>query len=89
MVARTGKAKAERKHAKRRMVERFGIPIGDETIREIVAAIQKGTATFIAKQSNRVTLWELKIHDQLARVAYDKHTKEIITVLRPGDESQY
>ena len=71
------------------MVERFGIPVGDETLRQAVQEIQAGTATFIRKQSNRVTLWELKIHDLLARVAYDKNTKEIITILRPGDESQY
>lgn len=84
-----GKAAAERKHAKRRMVERFGIPVGDETLRKVVAAIQAGSAKFIRKQSNRVTLWEYPIHDVLARIAYDKKTKEIITILRPGDESQY
>lgn len=84
-----GKAAAERKHAKRRMVERFGIPVGDETLRKVVLEIQQGKATFIRKQSNRVTLWEVMIHDLLTRVAYDKNTKEIITILRPGDESQY
>jgi len=84
-----GKAAAERKHAKRRMAERFGISVGDETLREVVLAIQQGKATFVRKQSNRVTLWEVMIHDILTRVVYDKNTKEIITILRPGDESQY
>jgi hypothetical protein len=84
-----GKAAAERKHAKRRMVERFGIPVGDETLRQAVLDIQQGRAKPIRKQSLRVTLFELMIHDILVRVAYDKNTKEIITILRPGDESQY
>lgn len=71
------------------MVERFGIPVGDETLRQAVLDIQQGRAKPIRKQSLRVTLFELMIHDILVRVAYDKNTKEIITILRPGDESQY
>lgn len=63
--------------------------MGDETLRQAVLAIQGGKAKFIRKQSNRVTLWELPINDVLTRVAYDKNTKEIITILRPGEENQY
>lgn len=83
-----GKAAAERKHAKRRMVERFGIPVGDETLRRAVESIQSGAAKFIRRSSNRVTLWELPINEVLVRVAYDKNTKEIITIFRPGDEGR-
>ena len=84
-----GNAAAERKHAKRRMVERFGIPVGDETLRQVVLAIQQGKAEFHDKQSNRVTRWHTEIHGMRVLVCYDKNTKEIITILRPGDESQY
>lgn len=71
------------------MVERFGIPVGDETLRQVVLAIQQGKAKFIKRQTNRITVFELLIHEQMARVVYDSHRKEIVTILRPGDESQY
>ena len=81
-----GRASNERKHAKRRFLERFGFPVGDDTLRGIVALIQKGAAGFHRKDSNRVTLWNVLIHGFPARVAYDKNTKEIITVMRPEDD---
>jgi len=81
-----GKAAAERKHAKRRMRERFGIPVGDETLRQVVLAIQQGKADFYDKQSNRVTRWQVEIHGVLVLVCYDKHRKQIITTLPPLKE---
>jgi Na+/H+-translocating membrane pyrophosphatase len=78
------KAIAERTHAKRRAYERLGVHVGNETLREIVQAIQKGQAKFICRESNRVTVFEYPVHDIPAWVVYDKHTKQIVTILKPG-----
>lgn len=67
------------------MLERFGIPVGDETLRKAVEEIQNGTAKFVRRSTLRVSLFELTIHNILVQVAYDKRTKEIITIYRPGE----
>ena len=67
-------------------MERFGVAVGDATLREAVAVIQSGKAKLIRRQSLRVTIWELEIHGLPTRVVYDKNTKEIVTILRTGEE---
>lgn len=80
------KADSERGHAKRRMLERFGVSPSDQDLRQAVLAIQQGKAKLIRKQSKRVTVWELMLLEWLVWVAYDKFTKEITTVMRPREE---
>lgn len=83
------KKTAQRRHAKRRAAQRFGVNVGTETLRAAVTAIQSGQAKHIETQSNRISVHELEIHGILMRVVYDKHRKEIVTVLRPGGQLQY
>jgi hypothetical protein len=81
-----GKAAAERRHAKRRARLRFDLDLTDEDLRQAVKAIQAGEAKHYETQSNRVTKFDLTLKGVLVRVAYDKTTKEIITVMRPRVE---
>jgi len=83
---RLNKADAQSAHARRRVVERFGFPIGEERLEEIAEEIRQGRAKFLYRTSNRVTVWETMIEERPARVVYDKRTKRIVTVIRPEDD---
>lgn len=83
------KKKSQRLHFRRRALERVGFAIGERAIREMVRRIQEGEATFVRRQSNRVTLWEVEVPEEdgrKVRCVYDKRTKEIVTVLPTVEE---
>jgi hypothetical protein len=77
------KRKAQLVHAKRRALERFGIELSRKSIERIVADIQAGRASFLRKQSGRVSLFEIELESCLMVVAYDKTRKSIVTCLLP------
>jgi hypothetical protein len=79
---KTAKAKALRIHTKRRAYARLGIVLTDQDLNGIVRDIQKGRGTCLEKQSNRRSVWEVKVKDRLCRVVYDKYRKTIITLLK-------
>jgi len=80
------KAKAEIRHTKRRCQERYGIKLSKEDCTKLAEQIRLNKAIFLERQSNRVTIWEITLPDgQKARAAYDKHRKNIITVLPSKD----
>ena len=79
----TSKAGAQRIHFRRRSRERAGFEIGRAGQDEIVALIQKGKATFLRRQSLRVTLWRLVYNGAEIVVVYDANRKTVVTVL-PG-----
>ena len=79
------KAKAQRNHAKKRSVERFGAAIGDTGLAKIVAQIQNGQAKFVERQSLRISVWEIDYHGQRCNVVYDKQRKTIVTFLFTDD----
>jgi hypothetical protein len=75
------KAKTERRHALRRFRERFGFSVHDHEYVEIVRKIQNNEAKYLARQSNRVTLWQQNVRGEEVVLFYDKMRKEIVTVL--------
>lgn len=79
----TSKAAQQRKHAKRRARQRFGIILtqNDEAI--IKQKIQNCEAIFIYKQSNRVSHFGIKFQGKDMIVIYDKIHKTIVTFLYP------
>ncbi len=83
------KAKAQRKHAKRRASERYNLSINRHDQHEMVRMIQVGpgpNVRFVEKQSLRVSLWEIFFKDQWCKVVYDCQRKTIVTFLpRPLD----
>lgn len=87
---RAGKAYAQRKHAKRRFLQRTGILLTRELHDQLIAKISEGSsdAVFVEKQSNRVSVWDVthKVGDyqkeeMTFRVVYDKMRRNITTVL--------
>ena len=96
-MARSKKEASER-HLQRRFGERFGIRLSKEGMKKIVLSIQNGTATFVKRSSNRVTVWDVPCRvvvpvgeiydkDETFRVAYDTERKIPVTVF-PGKQIQ-
>lgn len=85
--AQRRKAKSlQRDHAKSSMLEKFGVPVGDKTLNELIAQIQTGSQVCVLKCSNRVSIFEMLIHGIRARVAYDRSRKEVFDVFRCDDD---
>jgi hypothetical protein len=82
----SSKAKSQKRHAARRLHERFDIQIKQHEYQELVRQIQSGQAKFIEKQSNRVKVLEVELRGIKIRVCYDKQRKTIITAL-PAEDS--
>jgi hypothetical protein len=83
-TTRGTKREAQRRHAKRRAAERFGVNLNHALHTELVQAIQAGQATFVRRQSHRVSHFDVTLPTgQTARVVYDRHRKVLITVLPP------
>lgn len=79
----TSKRKAQRRHAKRRALERYGMVVGEHTLDDMVRKIQRGEGEFVERQSHRVTLWKVDGR----RVVYDKVRKTIVSFL-PDSERE-
>lgn len=85
---RPKKVICQRIHAKNRFLERTGLVMTTAQLDGLVAQIQSGQATLIRKQSNRSSLWHVWHVDRFLRVAYDKRTHAIVTVLPQGDTNE-
>lgn len=68
-------------HANRRCKQRFGFRLGKKGQRELVSLIQKNKATFVKRQSLRVTVWDVVFKNKPMRLVYCTATKKIATVL--------
>lgn len=75
------KKKAQSIHAKRRANQRYDLTLSSKDLKEVVKRIQAGNATFIRRDSLRVTVWKILIHDTIVKVAYDRIRKQIVTFL--------
>lgn len=76
-----GKEEAQRKHAKSRSTQRFGVAFTREAEKEILEKIKTGRATFIEKQSNRVSLFGVIYCGKETVVVYDRHRGTIVTLM--------
>jgi hypothetical protein len=77
-----GKKKvAQRRHAKRRAAERYGLELNRHDMRTLVEQIQHGDAEFIERQSLRVSVWWVTVGGKRCRVVYDRLRKTIVTFL--------
>lgn len=79
------KSVAQRIHAHRRAVERYGY-MSDDIQNELIKRVQKGAlwnkkATFLGRQSERVTWWDVKYGSDIFRLAYDRKRHTIITFI--------
>lgn len=79
------KEQCQNVHARRRFIQRFGIPLTKELKAKLLDLIYAGHAQFIEKQSNRISLFDMNIPDNgtKIRVVYDKIRHNIVSVLYP------
>ena len=75
------KERAQRFHAKTRALERYDIALNNKDLQAIAKLIQDRKAIFVEKQSLRVTLWDVDYNGIRMRTVYDRHRKQIVTVL--------
>lgn len=81
------KKESQQRHAKKRFMTRFGIPLTTELHSILVKKIQSNGAVLVEKQSNRVSVFDVPVPPRLVecisnlRVVYDKNTKNIVTTL--------
>lgn len=80
------KAKNQRIHAKRRAEQRFGLTLSRADLNELVRQIQRGEAEFLARESNRVSRFRVRVRGASAEVIYDKQRKNIVTFFPPDTE---
>ena len=75
------KEKSQKKHTVMRALLRFGIELSNGMHESIVSSIQAGTAKFLEKQSNRVSVFKVDAEVQPVAVAYDKKRGSIATMM--------
>lgn len=75
------KKEAQRSHAKRRALERYGLQLNRFDIKTIIKMIQTQNAFFIESQSHRLKKYQITYKSTTAIVIYDKLRKEIVTFL--------
>lgn len=80
------KAQSQKVHARRRSAERFGVCLTSEAEREIVEKIRSGRATFIRRQSNRVSLFGVIFAGKETVVVYDRSRGTVVTLIPRGAE---
>jgi hypothetical protein len=81
------KAEAQRRHARSRAFERYGLEIGADSHSRIVEAIQQGRSRHVETQSLRVVIHDVDLDGLTVRVVYDRQRKQIATFLpRPNPE---
>lgn len=85
------KAAAQLFHAKRRLLERYGITLRVREIRGLAERIrtrkkapEETRPTFVVRQSLRLTVWALQHNGTPLVVVYDKLRNTIVTALPPG-----
>jgi hypothetical protein len=80
-----GKAQSQRIHARRRFAERFpGLNFNKRVRQEMSSKIKKGLGICVARQSHRVSVLDLEYDGKTYRLVWDKHRKNIVTVLPDG-----
>lgn len=75
------KKQAQQEHAKRRARERFGCKFTHEDEQEIIEKIQNGVATFIQKQTNRISLFGVIYQGVETVIVYDRERKVVVTLM--------
>ena len=81
MHRKRSKRKDQQRHARNRAMERLGLNIGANSQDEIVRMIQQGECTFVRKDSNRVSVFDVEFKQETLRVVYDKQRKSLATIM--------
>ncbi len=92
------KARSQRRHTTKRAAQRYDLHLTHRDLEGIVRDIRENRARLVERQSNRVSLYEVKVVKSLddvwrhipesfevvvALVAYDNHRQQISSFLPP------
>jgi len=80
-IGKPGKDKAQKRHAMNRAEHRLRFHLSEKEYEQIIKGIQSDQYKVVEKQSNRVSKFLVKMHDEEFVVVYDKKRKTIITFL--------
>lgn len=80
------KKKCQMIHLKYRWADRVGGSLTQKTYDDILFMIKNYKTKLIHKQSNRVSIHEVKIENKTIKVVYDKLRSQIVTVIPIGEE---
>ncbi len=83
------KKRAQREHARKRAMERYGLHYNRHVHREFCDLLAKSKTTKLKDISNRLVMYLVIFSDVCYRILYDKHTKEIATFLPLADSEEY
>ena len=75
------KKKSQYQHTQRRACERYGLTIGPKAYNELCQKIKDQNCVFLEKQSNRVSMFAVKMDQQWIPVIYDKERHSVVTFL--------
>lgn len=92
MSATESKHISQRKHAKKRLSERYGIQATTQFLKNLVAYIKNGRESYpdgtsvslIERQSLRVAKYQIVFEGESYLVVYDRKRKELVTFLPRG-----
>lgn len=62
-------------------MERYGIAFNNDDLQAMVLQIQTGKASLVNRESNRLTIWNVKHEDIEFQVVYDSSRGSIVTFL--------
>jgi len=75
----------QRKHAKMRASQRYQLTLNKDKLRVICKQIQEGKgAKYVARQSFRVTIWEVTYEGKNLWAVYDRMRHTVVTFLPPS-----
>lgn len=74
-------------HTKRRLRERYGLALNRHDVHKLILQIQEGKATYVCRQSCRVTKWVVQHKDKPILVCYDSKRQSIATALPFADSA--
>lgn len=75
------KASTQKRHARRRAYERFGVELTQSVVVPIRKAIEEGRAPLLHRQSHRVGLYLVDLAGRKALAVYDRNRKVVVTFL--------
>lgn len=78
---RKSKRAAQFEHARKRAMIRYGLRLTKEMHDTIVSKIHMTGSTLVERQSNRISVHDVKVDGELYRVVYDSNRKVLVTFL--------
>ena len=80
------KRSAQFEHARRRALIRYGLRLTRRLHDTIVGKIHISGSTLIERQSNRISVHDVKLNGKMYRVVYDSNRKVLVTFLYQDED---